>query len=250
MATKAYRRFEQRIQDYEGDLELCDLLVQKFISSSNSGDTIPIAQGRTDEQYPRLATRENKKRSRNICGAHLKNTLYSSFIKDLYEDFSEYISTIMSQAAAKGITPADRFTDGIKDLKVNINDVLSSGDWDSAVRVISDTVFRGLERLRNTRKLIEQASTRLGFSIETSILDDAMPYLDARHIFVHRDGKTDDKYRSDYPLIALNSEKIVNDFAFASSARTAVIALAKEIDEKVIAANLIRSQDLAGRTRT
>ncbi len=74
-----------------------------------------------------------------------------------------------------------------------------------------------------------------------------MPFLDARHILVHRDGTADELYRRDYPQIALRKGKIVVNFDFVLSARAAVDALARHIDDRIIHANLVRNQDMHGR---
>lgn len=244
MPTKAFRRFEQRADSYGADLELCDLLVRSFIGRANSASNLAIDLGADAARYPFLARRTNTLASRRICGNHLKSTLYTAFVKDLYEDFSEYLATIMANAAIKGVNPA-RFVGNIK-LDLHATDILSAGSWDGAVRTISDSIFRKLENERNTRDLIRKASDRLGLNIDQALLDAAMPYLDARHMLVHRDGKTDEQYRNDYPAITLREQKIVVDFGFVSAAKTVISGLAKEIDEKLIAADLVRRQDLDG----
>ena len=244
MATKAFRRFEQRVAYYGTDLELCDLLVKKFIGRSNSEQKLAVALGSNSTNHPYLARRVNSRRSRQICGTHLKSTLAGAFIKDIYEDFSEYLSTIMGNSAIKGINPA-RFVGNAK-LNLNAVDILSAGNWDDAVRAISDDIFRKLENERSTRDLVQKASDRLGLGVSQGTIDAAMPYLDARHILVHRDGKTDDLYRTNYPTIRLRANKIIVDLALVSDAKETVNALAKEIDDQLILADLIRFQDLDG----
>lgn len=244
MVTKAFRRFENRVDSYGADLELCDLLVRDFISKSNSDKNLAVELGSDEAHYPHLARRGNKLTSRQICGNHLKRTLAVAYIKDIHEDFSEYLSSIMTNAAMKGINPA-RFVGNVK-LDLNAADILSAGNWDGAVRAISDTIFRKLENERSTRDLVKKASERLGLAVNQATLDAAMPYLDARHILVHRDGKVDEKYRTDYPVIRLRQDKIIVDFELVSNAKLVVTALATEIDVGLIAADLIRQKDLDG----
>jgi len=244
MVTKAYRRFEQRIEDYGTDLELCDLLVRKFSNATDTATSVAEALGSTIDRHPYLERRKNNRKSRLICGNHLKHTLYVAFIKDLFEDFSEFISDTMTKAALKGIDPA-RFVGDVK-LDIHTVDFLAVGNWESAVRLISDEIFRKLENERNTKELIKKSSVRLGLQIDQGTLDAAMPYLDARHILVHRDGKTDKQYRHDYANIALNEEKIIVDFSFVARAKDTVTALALDIDQRIIASNLVRRQDISG----
>lgn len=244
MATKAYRRFVQRIESYNSDLELCDMLVRQFVSAQNSSSTVAEAFGSSNIKYPHLGRRINNKQSRNIVGFHLKSTIYSSFIKDLFEDFSEFLSTTLTKAAMKGIDPA-RFIGNVK-LEIHAADILRAGSWDAVVRMISDALFRKFENERNTKDLIDKASVRIGLQLDTSILSAAMPFLDARHMLVHRDGKTDEKYRSDYPNIEIRNDKIMVDFQFVCNAKGSVMALAEHIDNSVIIKNLVRRQDMDG----
>ncbi|UWQ16663.1 hypothetical protein [Jannaschia sp. M317] len=244
MKTKAFQRFIQRIGYYDSDIELCDLLVKSYLNGPNSDENIAVALSATAESHPVLAGRPNTRASRNTTGNHLKSTVAAAYIKDLFEDFSEYISEVMTKAAIKGINPA-QFVGDVK-IEIQARDILSYGTWDQVVSHISGEIFRKLENERNTRELIRKASRRLGLNVDNALLDAAMPYLDARHILVHRDGKTDQKYRDTYPAVRLRNEKIVTDLTFAKDAKTAVKALGSDIDAKIIAADLIRQQDLSG----
>jgi len=244
MATKVYRRFVQRIESYTSDLELCDLLVRQFLVTPNSDASVAEALGSNNRQHLHLGRRRNNRKSRDIFGFHLKASLYAAFIKDLFEDFSEFLSETLTKAAMKGIDPA-RFIGNVK-LELHAADILGAGNWDAVVRMISDALFRRLENERNTKDLIEKASVRIALQLDNAILDAAMPYLDARHMLVHRDGKTDEKYQNDYPKIRLRDDKIIVDFQFVSVAKTTVIALAMHIDQCIIAANLVRRQDVDG----
>lgn len=150
----------------------------------------------------------------------------------------------MTKAAMAGIDPA-RFVGEIK-LDLHAAEILAAGNWDATVRLVSDAIFRKLENERNTRELLRKASARLGLAINQATLVAAMPYLDARHILVHRDGKVDDQYCLDYPQVALRDGKIQTNYQFVIAARNAIDALARHIDDRIIQANLVRNQDLVG----
>jgi len=244
MPTKAYHRFIQRVEYYGADLELCDLLVRQFFVAQNTDTSVAEVLGSNNDRHPYLGRRANVRRSRMICGSHLKHTLHVAFVKDLFEDFSAFLADTMTKAALKGIDPA-RFVGDVR-LDIHVTDILGAGSWDATVRLVSDAIFRKLENERNTRDLIRKASVRLGLQIEQAALDNAMPYLDARHILVHRDGSTDQQYRNDYPQIQLRDDKLVVDYAFVSEAKRRVSELAVEIDNKIIAADLVRRQDMQG----
>lgn len=244
MTTKAYHRFSNRIAYYNSDIELCDALVERFFRLPHSDENLAVSLGADAERYPLLSRRVNTRTSKNICGNHLKATLHAAFIKDLFEDFSAFISDTMTKAAMAGIDPA-RFVGEIK-LDLHAAEILATGNWEATVRLVSDAIFRKLENERNTKELLRKASARLGLALDQAILDAAMPFLDARHILVHRDGRADDQYRHDYPQVVLRNGKIQTNYQFVIGARNAIDALARHIDERIIHANLVRNQDLVG----
>lgn len=243
MPTKALNRFIDRVVSYESDLELNDVLIRNFLDRPNSQDSIAIAIGVDAARYPRLGSRVNSKNSRNIVGLHLKRTLYIGFIKELYEDFADYLSTSLARAALAGVDP-NRFVGEVR-LDLHATEIIGAGSWEAVVRLMSEKIFRALENERSTITLIDKIGKRLGLRLEKNILDAAIPYLDARHILVHRDGLVDEVYRNKYPTIALDGDKIVLNHVVVTAAKQAVRALAEHIDEKLLAQGLVRNRDIA-----
>ncbi|WP_152559555.1 hypothetical protein [Paenirhodobacter enshiensis] len=244
MPTKALQRFEDRVSTYDSDLELADLLVNRFLNLPNSASTVCLALGGAAAKYPKINQRVNTRKARNIYGLHLKVTLYSSFIKDLYEDFSEYLANILKRAALSGVNAGQFQGDAKVDFQAK--DILQAGSWDNAIALISEKVFRTLEDEKSTKKLITKISTRLGLALDQATLDAALPYLDARHLLVHRDGRVDAVYTGSYPAIPTQDGKLKLDFDFVRNARSNVRSLAAHIDARLCAANLLRPQDLVG----
>lgn len=241
LVTKAFHRFDQRVSAYDSDLELADIFIGTLIRTRNTNQSVCEALGGRPEVHVNLHATINTKASRNSVGRHFRKTLYSSFIKDLYEDFSEYLSTSLSRSALAGVDPT-RFIGEVK-LDLRAADILSQGNWDGVVRLLSEKIFRALEHERSTITLINKLSGRLGLGLDQAIVDAAMPYLDARHILIHRDGVADDVYKNTYPNVALAHGRIQLNFDFIAAARAAVRALARHIDEQLIAVGLVREQD-------
>lgn len=239
--TKAYYRFLQRCDYYETDLALCDLLVRNFVEMPDSTTTLAEALGSSKALHPDLG-QTNARRSREVRGGHLKRTLAASFLKDLYEDFVDYVSETMARAALAGVDPA-RFTGEAK-FELHAREVLGAGDWDGVVGLISQKVFRALEGERRTTALVGKSAARLGLTIDQTVIDAAMPYLDARHMFVHQDGRADAEYKRKYPAVALRDGRINADQAFVDQARRSVEALAGAFDAEIIANGLVRPEHL------
>lgn len=244
MSSKAFQRFSQRLISYETDLELADLLTKSFLRHASDNRMLcELLEGQA-EFHPRLQACPNTEQSRKIVGLHLKSTINVAFVKELYEDFSEFLATSLARAALAGVDAA-RFAGEAK-LELSAKEILQTGSWESATKLISDKIFRSFENERNTRILITKMSARVGLQLDENILSAAMPYLDARHILVHRDGKPDDLYRRTYPQISVVKGQISITFTFVTRARQMVRALAEHIDTRMIEANLVRRLDMAG----
>jgi hypothetical protein len=244
MQSKALHRFKERISYYEADLELADLLSRTFKKTKNTDDKLGVALGGNEESHPKLDNRVNSQRTRDILAGHFMMSFLTAFIKELHEDFSEYLATILNRAALAGLKPEQLVHDAKIDIQAK--QILEAGSWEKVISAISEKIFRSLENERNTKKLVEKIGGRLGLKLKPNILEGAMPYLDARHIFVHRDGSPDKYYTDSYPTIKLKNGKIWLDLGFARSARHHIILLAEHIDSLLMTSGLLRPQDSMG----
>ena len=226
------------------DLELSDLLVSKLRVLQNSEQSICEALEGQPDRHIRLHSRRNTAASRGILGNHFRRTIQNAFVKDLHEDFSEYLATSLGHAALTGVDP-NRYTADVK-IDIKASDLLSAGSWEAVVSLISAKIFRALENERSTKKLIKKIADRLGINLSDAVLDEAMPYLDARHILVHADGVADDTYKKSYPDIELNNDKIVVNFAFLTAAKEAILGLANHLDAEFLNENLVPPGQIAG----
>lgn len=72
-----------------------------------------------------------------------------------------------------------------------------------------------------------------------------MPYLDMRHILVHRDGIVDAEFAARHPQIGLSAGKEFSlQFSQIADARDAINALVSQIDERVVTNSLLLPEDL------
>lgn len=241
MKTKAFVRFLNRVQHYSADLELVDV----FARSANK-----LATGKgymfdavSPSHHPVLSKRGSAKGSRTNALTHLKATLGASHIKDLYEDLSEYLRTVLTICARRGVQPARLV--GSHRFEVDAKTLLELGSWDAIVEFVSKRIYRSIEEERSTKELVRKMSAKLGLNIDQSFIDQALPYLDARHLLVHEDGRVDEKYARDYPALGLkHGEFIKTDYQFVSDASSAIIALVREFDRQIVATGMIDSTDL------
>lgn len=242
MQSKAYRRFMNRAAHFDADIEMLDVIKRASERGALSVKSGVLFDDLHPQLHPRLASRQKGPQSRGLVVAHLRNTLYASYIKDLYEDAMAYFSDVLNAAARHGLDPSRLV--GEQNLNFSANDLLQSGSWNSVVRMVSDSIFRSLENERKTRKLLEKIDSKLNLGVDKTKIDAAMPYFEMRHLLVHSDGIIDHAFCAAYPgfretpgrRLALNIQR-------KRRARQAVETLIKEYDDRIVAAGVIAKSD-------
>jgi len=242
MKTKALVRFLNRAAHFDADLELADVFEIAVTAGELSSPT-HIFNHCDPAKHPILVSRKRTGASRQAAAKHLKNSLRASYIKDTYEDFSEYLTAIVRACAENGLAP-DRLI-GEHKFSIEANDLLALGSWDAVIRSVSACLFRRLENEQSTIKLISSIDNKLSLKLDPAIRDAALPYLDLRHLLVHRDGVTDAIYCNKYRALGLKPDNRVSlSNAFISAAKNSIFALARHIDERVVTNNLVSNESL------
>lgn len=119
------------------------------------------------------------------------------------------------------------------------------GSWDEVVHHVSDTIFRKLEDERSTLKLLSLLDTKLGLKIDEAILKAALPFLDARHRFIHHDGRVDQAFAEAYPSLGLSDgDELPTTYLFVVDAQAAIRALVEEYDRALVAGNCLPATEL------
>lgn len=242
--TKYLVKFLSRAAHFEADIEIVDVL------AIASGAGVLSAAGGTHlfdavnpAQHPRLATRKSSDHNRRLAVRHLKASLCASYIKDLYEDFGEYMQDILEAAAKNGINP-NRII-GSHKVNVEASELLAAGNWNNVVHMITRSIFRKLEDERNTRSLIQAMDNKLSLGLDQTKLDAALPYFELRHLLVHHDGVADQDFCQRFPFFpATAGKKISVEFNAVMNAKTAVVELAKEFDSKVLTNQIVSAADV------
>jgi hypothetical protein len=242
--TKAADRFFNRAARFDVDIELVDV----FWCAVKAGALTPADGGKIFEyvdaaKHPRLSTHKATKGNRTVVLAHLKKTLYVAYVKDMYEDLAAYLTDVVLCAARSGFSPDQLI--GEHRLSIEANDLLKCGNWDNVLATVAESLFRRLEGMRNTRKLIEALDKKLGLGLDKTIVDAAMPYIELRHLLVHADGVADEEFASKYPQFGAKAHDTVSiSHKVAGEARAAITALVLHCDERLLAVELVVPGDI------
>lgn len=235
MKSKGYKKFENRMNYFRTDVELVDVLSKNKEAIKGIGI---IFKKVTEDHHPLLYARQATTGSRKIVMSHLKKTVYVSFFKDMYEEVTEYIRYILYQASLQGAT-ANRII-GEHTFKMGANDILSLATKNEIIKAVIDQVFQQLESERSTIELFQKTKNKLGLNIQQNLIDDAVPYMTCRHIFVHSDGKPNDEFKQKYQDIHLDDKgRIALNMDFLNKAYVSINSLLKAFDEEMISKKYI-----------
>lgn len=235
MVSKGYKRFTDRLNYFRIDKEVVNVL---YSQREHLADDEKILIGVNEADYPLLNVRVSTEQSRIIVIKHLQHTVYVSFIKELYEEVTEYIRYILKEAALNG-ADTNRLI-GEHNVNMKANEILSKGSKKDIVEYIMNSVFQQLENERSTLELIKKIKTKLGLTFTQPMIDNALPYLELRHVLVHADGKPNADFKTKYPQFKYDQKhkvKLTNDILDAAYEN--VNKLLNKIDKEMIRLNYI-----------
>ena len=244
MKSKALVRFLNRAARFEVDLELVDVLELAMSGCRLSDTSRPVVFAYVEPaKHPRLALHKATDHQHQLLMAHLKATLRSAYIKDLYEDFGAFLLDIVTAAARAGLQPGRLI--GEHKFEIDANEILACTSWASVVEMVSARLFRRIEVERNTMKLLVSIDKKLGLGVDQKLIHAAMPYLELRHLLVHQDGTPDRDFCKRHPTLkAKIGKKIQLTDALTSAARDSITSLANSYDRLAVRANLLGHTDL------
>ena len=159
----------------------------------------------------------------SVCGLISRHYLKNS-LKEIYKN-------------AK-VTP-ERLT-GEHKIQMSSTEILNYLNQGNLAEIIIDQIFQSLENERSTITLIEKFHKKIGLKPNEELISQAIYYLEIRHKLVHTDGYADIDFIASHPTLSYTSTKyIVLNYPTVNSAKNAVTALVKDIDNKIMQAQLV-----------
>jgi hypothetical protein len=242
MRTKAYHAFEQKLIYFDDDLDLIDVLRTSIVNGDlTDADSKQVLKNVDPQKHTHISRRKNGDGSRKAVINHLRGTLYSSYFKDVYEEVTHYLKTILEKSAENGFDSGRII--GEHTCKFDAKAILEAGDWKSITTMIADSVFQSLEAEKSTLKLFQKISNKLALNIDQKLIDAALPYLEVRHFLVHADGLLPQDFVDNNPGISVKNGFVQIDYKLVNGLRKTVKELIKAYDEKVIAGQLLKAED-------
>lgn len=226
--SKGCRRFSQRLSCFREDLEVADVFKKNI---ENIAGTNVIFKN-VNSTHTELNKRQSSRGSRKLVVNHMLHTLNVSIIKEMYEEVMAYLSYVL-KCGALTLDEPNRLV-GDQSFSMQANEILRTTSREEIVRIVMENIFRKLENKRDTLLLIREINARLGLSIGEDVIGKAMPYLEARHKFVHADGIVDEQFKASYPAIRIDGKgRIVLDKTEMSNAMSSIKNLVNAFEHKM-----------------
>lgn len=243
MRSKAIVRFLSRAARFNDDLELIAVIGASVDHGAlTSQDESQLFSYIDPELQPRLAKAKTSEHNRQLVFGHLRKTVYASYIKDLYEDFVEFLGETVASAARKGLSP--HVLRGEYKVVLSASDLLDCGSWDAVNGAITQALHRRLHAI-GAVGTITFLDKRLRLSLQQPLVDRAIRYMDLRHLLVHSDGVADDSFCLRYPDLApYPAQSVRLDESVARDAFAAFADLVEHIDERAVAKSILAAEDL------
>jgi len=237
--SKHYQTFSNRMLHLNADLELVDI----FDSSIKQG-MLPVAEDKlfstlSKNKHRVLGKRSATRNNQQLAMNHLRQSVFSSYIKDLYEEVYDYLKSMLSEAAVRAKISPERLI-GEHRVEVKVSDVLQADKLQSLIEDIVAKMFRKLENERSTTALIEKTCSKLGLEIDESTKTNAIYYLEIRHQLVHADGKADVQFKEKHPDLKYTTGDYIDlRYKLIIKVRTAVMKFVDEVDKKALEKGLV-----------
>lgn len=185
------------------------------------------------KQYiPILSQSQNRTIEFAICQIYRHFIMYLRSI--IHEMYKHNPLQVVQELCTENVTKS-----------ISFFEIINLGSYDKVETYVVDSVFRGLEDMRSTPKLLSKILKCAGIngSVAKGEINAAMKYIELRHLFVHHQGKYDKKYIKSYgtmysPAI-IEGAKIAATYSLFKDAQDAIDKLCSKIDSSLIAANVI-----------
>lgn len=239
--SKHYQTFTNRLLHLDADLELIDIIDVSIKDGLLTPGPEKLFEKISRRKHPVLSKRTVSDINRQLAMNHLKQSVFSSYVKDLYEEVYDYLKSVLTEAAIRSKVEPERLI-GEHRVEVKVSDILQADKLQSVIEDIVAKVFRKLENERSTTALIEKTCGKLGLSVSDEIQSKAIYYLEIRHQLVHADGKADEQFKATHPDLNYTTGDYIDlRYKLIQEARKAVKKFIEEFDTQAITKGLILS---------
>lgn len=242
LESKSFQRFNGRFSTLQQHSQTINVSLNKLFNALKTkrlnGKTISQNLNISTEKYPQLnipgteysrVINFSRRENNDYCFLELFN-LFSYYMKDILKEMYLLRPKSITQKCNKEIT---------------YSKISEFASLDSLVDYMIDDIFKELESIRSTQKLVKRILNHTKAVIPQNISDDALMYLNIRHLIIHNDSKVDSEFYEKYKnklSISLNG-KVPTEYSTFKSALESVYNYVKTIDAELISKNFINPRN-------
>ena len=234
--------FRNRVLSFDQDLELIDIICRAQRKDDFLNDQEKLFKYLEDSKHLSLKTRSITLTSKKIVVNHLRKTVYSAYIKDLFEELTTYIKSLLYEAAAisKDESRARRLL-GDQKITFSAAEILQYETLNDLIGKISENIIQSLENERSTKELILKVCKKIGLNVDDNIINNALPFLELRHKLVHMDGQVDTQFKKKYKMFKYDKNSyVVLNSQIAKNAKINISKLVEAIDIAAIGKGILK----------
>lgn len=249
------------LQQYRGAIDFLQTHIQLLDASLIQ--TSKILQGQADQEldinkalnldiqtYDKL-NHPSKQQNAIIKHSQKKNIEFA--ILRLFNLFTAYLQSITKEMYSKnpmlvvGKAVVNKNGDDKENLTMSYAEIVRLGNYENLQDQIVLNIFRSIEELRSTSKLLEKILKDTKVNIPKTTIDEALAYLEMRHLFIHNHGMVDAKYAKTYgkkftPNLK-DKKELPTKFEIFAKALTAITKLVTEIDTQLIKNGMVEKRE-------
>lgn len=255
--TISLQQYRSAVDFLQTHLQLLDASLLQTIKTLKSVEDqerdINLALGLDKAKYNRL---NHPTRQHFVIIRHSQKKNIEFAILRLFNLFTNYLQGITAEMFYKnpmlvvGKAIVNKTGEDKHNVFMPYAEIVRLGSYESIQEKMIATIFRSFEEQKSTTKLLDKILENTKASIPTTVTDEALKYLEMRHLFVHNQGKADHKYSQKYgakfnPKLKERSELPAKFETFANALK-AVTKLVTTIDSQLIANGMVAKREFKG----
>ena len=202
--SKPFKLFMKNVDALFTDCEFAEYIAQ-FHTLLSDSEKRGFEFQKKSKRYPLLSSKDNTEK-RKETAYHLRRTIYSSYIKDLYEEVCLYLVRTMEIIVSgnKNNFEISRVLGGSK-VTITPKQIIEMGTYEQIVQFMMKQLFQIMESVQKENEgkvelnIIKQYKNKFKLSINQNYIDNAMPFLKLRHVLVHSDGVPEESFIKEFP---------------------------------------------------
>lgn len=237
--TKALFSFKCKIDKFIEDLDVVDVIcLEENLAKLTPPQHIDYPFCGVRHNHIGLSKLKNKSAHRTLVSNHLRQSIYSAFIKDIYEEVTIYLNKVLYECSRNNINPY--MLVGNTKIEVNPVDILKCTDIDSVYSHITNLIYKSIEQERSTQALIQKFIKKINIEINQELINSSVSLLNIRHILVHTDGIPNDKFKERNPDIEIRPNgRIKLTYSLSIRIKNAALGLLSAIDKQLIENSIV-----------